>query len=156
MLKTLATVESFARSLDPDFNIMEAMKPYAHRAMLRDLEPKRLVRQMRQVVQDAGDLVMRLPEDVNVILSKFRQGRFQVRVHHEHLENLAKTVDRSSNRMSFALITAALLVASSMLVAQQGTVLGLFRLQTMGIAGYVIAAVIGIWLLISISRSGRL
>jgi ubiquinone biosynthesis protein len=58
--------------------------------------------------------------------------------------------------MSFALITAALLVASSMLVAQQGTVLGLFRLQTMGIAGYVIAAVIGIWLLISISRSGRL
>ncbi|NLZ07681.1 MAG: hypothetical protein GXY19_21120 [Phycisphaerae bacterium] len=156
MLKTLATVESFARSLDPDFNIMEAMKPYARRAMLRDLEPKRLVRQMRQVVQDAGDLVMRLPEDVNVILSKFRQGRFQVRVHHEHLENLAKTVDRSSNRMSFALITAALLVASSMLVAQQGTVLGLFRLQTMGIAGYVIAAVIGIWLLISISRSGRL
>ncbi len=156
MLKTLATVESFARSLDPDFNIMEAMKPYARRATLRDLEPKHLVRQMRQVVQDAGDLVMRMPEDVNVILSKFRQGRFQVRVHHEHLENLTKTVDKSSNRISFALITAALLVASSMLVAQQGTVLGLFRLQTMGIVGYLIAAVIGLWLLISISRSGRL
>lgn len=156
MLKTLATVESFARSLDPDFNIMEAMKPYARRAMLRDLEPKRVVRQMRQAVQDAGDLAMRLPEDVNVILSKFRQGRFQVRVHHEHLENLTKTVHRSSNRISFSLITAALLVASSMLVAQEGTVLGLFRLQTMGIVGYSIAAVIGIWLLISISRSDRL
>lgn len=156
MLKTLATVESFARSLDPDFNIMEAMKPYARRATLRDLEPKRLARQMRQVAQDAGDLVMRLPEDVNVILSKFRQGRFQVRVHHEHLENLTQTVDKSSNRISFSLIAAALLVASSMLVAQQGTVLGLFRLQTMGIVGYLIAAVLGIWLLISISRSGRL
>ncbi len=156
MLKTLATVESFARSLDPEFNIMEAMKPYARRSMMRDLEPKRFVRQMRQVFQDAGDLVMRMPEDVNVILSKFRQGRFQVRVHHEHLENLTKTVDKSSNRISFALITAALLVASSMLVAQEGTVLGLFRLQTMGIVGYMIAAVIGIWLLISISRSRRL
>ncbi len=156
MLKTLATVESFARSLDPDFNIMEAMKPYARRAMLRDLEPKRMVRQMRQVVQDAGDLVMRLPEDVNVILSKFRQGRFQVRIHHEHLEDLTRTVHRSSNRISFSLITAALLVASSMLVAQEGTVLGLFRLQTMGIFGYSIAAVIGLWLLISISRSDRM
>ncbi len=156
MLKTLATIESFARSLNPDFNIMEAMKPYARRANLRDFEPKRLLRHMRRAVADAGDLASRLPDDANAILSKFRQGKFQVRVHHEHLENLSNTVDKSSNRISFSLIIAALLVASSMLVPQEGTVLGLFRLQTMGIAGYVIAAIIGIWLLISISRSGRL
>ena len=55
MLKTLATIESFARSLDPDFNIMEAMKPYARRANLRDLEPKRLLRHMRRAMADAGD-----------------------------------------------------------------------------------------------------
>lgn len=156
MLKTLATIESFARSLDPDFNIMEAMKPYARRASLRDLEPKRLLRHMRRAVADAGDLAARLPDDANVILSKFRQGKFLVRVHHEHLENLSNTVDKSSNRISFSLIIAALLVASSMLVAQEGTVLGLFSLQTMGIVGYIMAAIIGIWLLISISRSGRL
>ncbi len=156
MLKTLATIESFARSLDPDFNIMEAMKPYARQANLRDFEPKRMLRHMRRAISDAGDLATRLPDDANAILSKFRQGKFQVRVHHEHLENLSHTVDRSSNRISFSLIIAALLVASSMLVAQDGTVLGLFTLQTMGIAGYIIAAIIGIWLLISISRSGRL
>jgi ubiquinone biosynthesis protein len=156
MLKSLMTMESFARSLDPDFNIMEALKPYARRAGLRDLEPKRILHQVRQAMEDAGDLAQRLPDDVNAILTKFRQGKFQVRVHHEHLENLTKTVDKSSNRISFSLIIAALLVASSMLVAQDGTVLGLFSLQTMGIAGYIIAAIIGIWLLISISRSGRL
>jgi ubiquinone biosynthesis protein len=77
-------------------------------------------------------------------------------VQHEHLENLTKTVDKSSNRISFALIVAALLVASTMLVPQQGEVLGLFSLQSMGIFGYVIAAIIGGWLLISIIRSGRL
>lgn len=148
--------EPFARSLNPDFNIMEALKPYARRAGLRDLEPKRILHQVRQAMEDAGDLAQRLPDDVNAILTKFRQGKFQVRVHHEHLENLTKTVDKSSNRISFSLIIAALLVASSMLVAQDGSVLGLFSLQTMGIAGYVIAAIIGIWLLISISRSGRL
>jgi len=156
MLKSLMTMEAFARSLDPEFNIMEALKPYARQAGLRDLEPKRVLRQVRQAVEDAGDLASRLPDDVNAILSKFRQGKFQVRVHHEHLENLTKTVDKSSNRISFSLIIAALLVASSMLIPQDGTVLGLFSLQTMGIVGYVMAAVIGIWLLISISRSGRL
>jgi len=156
MLKSMATVESFARSLDSDFSLIESLKPYARRASLRDLEPKQVLRHMRQAVQDAGDLASRLPEDVNVILSKFRQGKFQVRVQHEHLENLTKTVDKSSNRISFALIVAALLVASTMLVPQQGEVLGLFSLQSMGIFGYVIAAIIGGWLLISIIRSGRL
>lgn len=156
MLKSLATIESFARSLDPQFNIMEALKPYARRATLREFEPKVVLDHMRRAFEDAGDLAMRLPEDLNAILSKFRHGTFKVHVHHEHLENLSKTVDRSSNRMSFALIIAALLVASSLLVPQDGTVLGLFSLQTMGIIGYVMAAVIGVWLLISIVRSGRL
>ena len=156
MLKSLMTIEAFARSLDPDFNIMEALKPYARRAALHDLEFKQVLRHVRRAIEDAGDLASRLPDDINVILTKFRQGKFQVRVHHEHLENLTKTVDKGSNRISFALIIAALLVASSMLVPQQGTVLSLFRLQTMGIVGYVIAAIIGVWLIISIIRSGRL
>lgn len=156
MLKSLVTIEAFARSLNPDFVIMEALRPYARRAALHDLEPKRLLRQARRAVEDAGDLASRLPDDINVILTKFRQGKFQVRVHHEHLENLSKTVDKGSNRISFALIIAALLVASSMLVPQQGTVLGLFSLQSMGIVGYIIAAIIGVWLIISMIRSGRL
>lgn len=156
MLKSMATVESFARSLDSDFSLIEALKPYARGATLRDLAPKQVLRHMRRAMQDAGDLASRLPDDVNVILSKFRQGKFQVRVHHEHLDNLSKTVDKSSNRISFALIIAALLVASSLLVPQEGDVLGLFRLQSLGIFGYIIAAVIGAWLLISIIRSGRL
>ncbi|UCD49806.1 MAG: hypothetical protein JSW27_20040 [Phycisphaerales bacterium] len=156
MLKSLVTIEAFARSLDPDFNIMEALRPYARRAALHDLEFTQVARHVRRAIEDAGDLASRLPDDINVILTKFRQGRFQVRVHHEHLENLSKTVDKGSNRISFALIIAALLVASSMLVPQQGTVLGLFALQTMGIAGYIIAAIIGVWLVISIIRSGRL
>ncbi len=156
MLKSMATVESFARSLDSDFSLIEALKPYARRATLRDLQPKQVLRHVRRAVQDAGDLASRLPEDVNVILSKFRHGKFQVRVHHEHLENLTKTLDKSSNRISFSLIIAALLIGSSLLVAQEGTVWGLFRLQSLGILGYVIAAVIGGGLLVSIIRSGKL
>jgi ubiquinone biosynthesis protein len=149
MLKTMVTIETFARSLDPEFNLIEALTPYARRANLRDFEPKRLLHHLRQAIVDAGDLASRLPEDVNVILSKFRQGKFQVRVQHEHLETLTKTLDKSSNRISFALIIAALLIGSSMLVAQQ-------NLQEMGVVGYFIAAIFGLWLLISIIRGGKL
>ena len=149
MLKTMMTIETFARSLDPEFNLIEVLRPYARRASMRDFEPKRLLHHLRQAMQDAGDLAARLPEDVNVILSKFRQGKFQVRVQHEHLETLTKTLDKSSNRISFALIIAALLIGSSMLVAQE-------NLQKMGVVGYIIAAIFGVWLLISIIRGGKL
>ncbi|MCX5647410.1 MAG: AarF/ABC1/UbiB kinase family protein [Phycisphaerae bacterium] len=150
MLKTLATVESFARSLDPDFSIMEALRRFTRQSSLRDLEPKRALRYLRRMAQDAADLIGRLPDDLNIILSKLRQGNIQVHVQHEHLETLIKTLDRSSNRISFSLIIAGLVVASSMLVPQSGW------LQSIGMAGYGIAAVLGIWLIISILRSGKL
>jgi ubiquinone biosynthesis protein len=155
-LKSLLTIESFARSMDPDFNIIEALRPYARRSAFRALEPKHVLRQLRRALEDAGDLAARIPKDLNTILGRIRQGKFELRVHHEHLETLTKTLDKSSNRISFALIIAALLVASSLLVPQEGTVLGLFDLQSMGILGYIIAAVIGAWLLVSIIGSGKL
>ncbi|OHB78515.1 MAG: hypothetical protein A2Z25_02040 [Planctomycetes bacterium RBG_16_55_9] len=153
MLKSMMTIESLAISLDPEFRLIEALKPYAQRSGFRDLEPKQVLRNFRRAVQGAGDLASRLPDDLNALLTKFRQGKLQVHVQHEHLEALTKTLDKSSNRVSFALIIAALLVASSLLVAQEGMVIGLLSFQTMGIFGYIIAAIIGIWLVISIIRS---
>ncbi len=156
MLKSLATIESFALSLDPDFQIIEQLKPYARQFSLRDIDPKQILKNARKTLHGAGNLALRLPEDVNAILTKFRQGKFLLRVNHEHLEGLIETLDKSSNRISFALIIAALLIGSSLLVPQEGKVLGLVTLQTLGVIGYVFAAVIGIWLIISIIRSRHL
>ena len=150
MLKTIATVESFARTLDPDFSIIQALRRFARQSSFRDLEPQRLLRYLRRATQDAGDLMARLPDDLNIILSKLRQGNIRVHIQHEHLESLIKTLDRSSDRISFALIIAGLVVASSLLVPLSGW------LPSLGIVGYLIAALLGIWLLISILRSGRL
>jgi ubiquinone biosynthesis protein len=150
MLKSLITIESFALGLDPEFNTIDSLKPYAKQFITMD--PRQMLRNMRGAMQDASDLATRLPDDVNEILSKFRQGNFQLKVHHEHLENLTKTLDKSSNRISFALIIAALLIGSSLLIPQEGNVLGLMTLQTLGIFGYIAAAIIGLWLLASIIR----
>jgi len=153
MLKSLMTIESFAMGLDPEFNIIDNLKPYARQIALPDISPRKVLHMLRDSMKDARELASRLPDDINVILNKFRRGDFQFKVHHEHLENLTKTLDKSSNRISFALIIAALLIGSSMLVAQEGIVLGLVTLQTLGIIGYIAAAIIGSWLLISIIRS---
>ena len=144
------------RLLDSGFEVIEQLKPYAKRLRLQEMDPRRMLRDLRRAAGEVAEVAARMPGDVNAILGKFRRGQFQLRVHHEHLENLVGMLDRSSNRISFALIIAALLVGSNLLVSQQGQVLGLIRLQTLGILGYLTAAAMGIWLAISILRSRRL
>jgi ubiquinone biosynthesis protein len=152
MLKSLMTIEAFASDMDPEFQIMEHLKPYARKFTYEQIRPKTLFRQFRTAARSTGELASRLPDDAQAILGKFRRGRFKVHIHHEHLEELEDTLDISSNRISFSVIIAALLIASSMLVPQEGTVLGFVRYQTLGIAGYLAAAIMGIWLLVSIIR----
>jgi ubiquinone biosynthesis protein len=156
MLKSLMIADHLARTLNPDFNIIEHVRPFAKRLSLEQFDPRRLLRRSRHALRDAVELAEKLPDDLNVILEKFKQGQFQMHFRHEHLDDLVNTLDHSSNRVSFGLIIAGLLIASSLLVPQAGSVLGLVRLQTLGILGYIAAAVLGLWLLISILRSRRI
>ncbi|MFI4911751.1 MAG: ABC1 kinase family protein [Sedimentisphaeraceae bacterium JB056] len=153
MMKSLTTVESFAANLDKDFRLFEYLKPYAKKFSVEDYLPSNVAKNTRKMVVEMRNLASKLPEDIHSILNKIRKGNVQVKVHHEHLETLSNTLDKSSNRISFAVIIAALLIGSSMLVPQDGTVLGLVSLQTLGVSGYIGAAILGIWLLISIIRS---
>ena len=155
MLKSLMTIESFATALDSEFQIIEHLKPYARKFSLEEVSPHRVFRQMRTAARSAGDLAARLPEDVTAIINKFRRGQFKIHIHHEHLEEMEQTVGSSSDRIAFAVILAALLIGSSLLIAQEGSVLGLMSLQALGIIGYLIALVMGLGLLFSIIRNRR-
>lgn len=155
MLKCLMTIESFATGLDKDFQIIESLKPYARKFSFEDIRPENLFRRFRKVTFNAAELASRFPEDAGAIIQKFRRGKFKIHVHHEHLEELEQTLDNSSNRLAFAVIIAALLVGSSLLVPQSGNILGVVSLQTLGVLGYVTAMIMGLWLLVSIIRSRR-
>jgi len=155
MLKSLMTIETFATDLDTEFQIIDHLRPYARKFTLDQISPENLFRQMRKATRGAGELAARFPEDAAAIISKFRRGSFKMHVYHDHLEELEQTLDNSSNRISFAVIIAALLIASSMLVSQDGQVLGFISLQTMGVIGYLAATIMGGWLLFSIIRHRR-
>ena len=156
MLKSIMTIESLAMRLDPSFRILESLRPYAKRLTLEQISPQRLYRGTRRVMREVMELAARLPEDLNSFLSKIASGRFQMHVQHEHLESLIQTFSRSANRVSFALIIAGLVVGSSILVTQERMILGIMSLQGLGTIGYLTAAFMGLWLLVSILRGRHL
>ncbi|MCE5277875.1 MAG: AarF/UbiB family protein [Planctomycetaceae bacterium] len=153
MLKAVMAIESMATSLDSEFGLEEHLRPYARRVSLEQVSGASLWRRARRAALDAMNLATDLPSDLAAIVRHLKHGRLQVHVQHEHLEQLVRTVHTSSDRISFALIIAGLLVGSSLLVTQrEGTVLGIINLQTLGVLGYLTAAVMGLWLLVLIIR----
>ena len=155
-IKSLTIIDHLARTLSPELNLVEHLRPYASRLATEQFNFGRLLKRGKHAMRDAVTLAENLPDDLHDILEKFRLGHFQMHFHHEHLEDLIHTLDRSSNRISFGLIIAGLLVASSLLAPQKESFFGLIRLQTLGVLGYLAAAFMGLWLLVSILRSRRL
>jgi ubiquinone biosynthesis protein len=155
MLRTFLEVDGLARELYPEFSMIEFARPYVRRWMVRQYAPHRYFKDLRTLVEEIGFLIKSVPADMSVFLRRLARGSLRIPLYHENLERAVVELDRVGNRVSFALITAALLLASSILVlAQVGpTLLGY---PVLGLLGFTAAAIMGIWLLIAIIRSGRL
>ena len=153
--KTLATVEGVARQLDPHLNLLEIAKPYAHRLIRRERSPWNLTSKAFSLAQEYGELVEKLPSQIHLAMTKLLHGRLRVEFSHVGLEHLPKEMDRSSNRISSSLIISAIIVASSLII-NSGKGPLIFGFSALGVVGFSLAGLLGLWLAIDILRSGRL
>ena len=155
MDKALLTLEGILKQLDPQFDYVAAAMPYVEELVRRRHSPLRRLRAARKRLSDITDTTAALPRQVRGIISKVLRGDVGIKLQHEGLQHLIRDLDRSSNRLSFSIITAAIIVASSIIIhSGQGRLL--FGMPLFGLLGYVIAGLFGIWILIGILRSGQL
>lgn len=123
--------------------------------MIQRLDPTRQLKELSKLVEDTFTLLKKLPSDVREILSKMRKGELGIRLEHQGLESLTSELEKSSNRLSFAVVIAALIIGSS-LVFQTGAGPKLLDHPVFGLVGLLLAGILGLWLLIGILRSGKL
>jgi ubiquinone biosynthesis protein len=155
MAKALAISEGVGTMLYPEFNIIEHVKPYARKLMIRRLDPTRQLRELSRMVGETFMLFKKLPSDMREILTKIKKDELGIRFEHRGLERITRELDRSSNRLSFAVVIAALIIGSA-LVFQTAAGPKLFGYPILGLAGFLMASILGLWLLIGILRSGKL
>lgn len=155
MIKALVVMEAIGTKLDPEFDIVSMAKPYARDIMMRKMDVSRAVRKASFLLDDVKSLLNILPENIRKILLKLRRGEFGINLYHQRLDDLIKEIDRSSSRISFSLIIAALIIGSSF-VMQIDKGPKFYGLPIFGFIGYSLAALFGIWLVIGIIRSGKL
>ena len=155
LVRAFVTIEGVARRLDPTFNMLEHARPVVA-GILRDrMAPSAVAARVADTARDVADAVQTLPHDLMEIVGKARDDRLQIQFVHRNLEHFVQEMDRASNRLSFAVVIAALIVGSSF-VLQRSAGPHLFGLPAVGLVGFVAAAVLGLWLAVGILRSGRL
>jgi ubiquinone biosynthesis protein len=150
--KAVVTIESVVMKLNPNFDLLTFSQPYIARLVLQQFEPQRWVKQMYGTVEDFAEMAKDLPLQLHQIFQKLQKGNFKLELEHTSLDRLIGEFDRISNRISFSLIIAGLIIGSSLLL-QDAHLLG--YKWVLGFMGYLTAGIFGIGLVISILRSGR-
>lgn len=154
MLKALVTVEGLGRKLYPEFDMVSEVRPYINRITMKRYDPRRKFRELISILDDFSDLAEELPQGIRDIMRKTSRGELKVQFEHRNLDNIAKKYTQSSNRTSSALIIAALIIGSS-LVMQVPLSPSFFGFPLLGVIGYILASMFGIMLLWDIFRSRR-
>jgi ubiquinone biosynthesis protein len=155
MLKALSLMEGLVRQLNPEHDLIAQAEPFMRQVHLRRASPRRLLRQWTEVGGDALVFLRELPLELRRVLAQIRGGNMKVMFHHEGLEPLENTLERVSNRLAFALVLSALLVASSLIIHSRVPPLW-HGVPVLGLVGYVFAGLMGAWLLLSILRHGKM
>ena len=96
------------------------------------------------------------PRQLHSLLNELRDGEIEVRFRHAGLDELISKVDILANRLVFAFLIAALIIGSSMLGIFAKSGVQLLGVSIFGLIGFVVAAILGLLLLVDIIRSGRL
>jgi ubiquinone biosynthesis protein len=155
LIKAFNALESLGRGLDPEFDIIERARPFVEQVQRERLHPRRLAEDLVGYSSQILRLAKTLPGDVQATLKLVRQGHLKIGFEHKGLEPLLTTLDRTSNRLAFAVVIAALIIGSSLII-HADIPPRWHDVPLIGLVGFIIAGVMGFWLLISILRRGRM
>lgn len=161
--KALVSVLSVAQMLDPELRPDELLRPYMRRLVLGRFSPSAAASFAARTAYHLGNLAKSFPADARAILRDLRRGRMRFAFRHEGLEDIAGEIDRALGRLAFAVVVGSIVIGSSFVIgAGVGPKwpwlerIGLGDVSLLGLAGFVIAGVLGIGLAWGIYRSGRL
>ncbi len=154
LIKAFVTLESMGRGLDPGFHMATEAQPLLRQVVRARYRPKALAQRGWQALSGTVATLARLPQDLQALLRRARHGRVQVNIEIAHLKRVGDQLDRAASRLAVALLVAALIIGSSIVMTVGGGP-RLFGLPALGVLGFVAAVLGGLWLLRSIGHDRR-
>lgn len=154
VIRTLSMIDDVGRSLKPDFNTTEIVKPYALKLLLNTAKPKRLMSKTASTIMDVEHLSKKLPASLLNFFSVVEDGHLNIALDMEEVDRLNAITSRIVNEIVLAIITAALLVGSSLIMGIDSGI-RVLGYPILGFIGFIFSAIIGVVLIVMIIRGGN-
>jgi len=155
LIKAIVTIEGVGKELDPDFNATEEIKPFILEFYRENLSLKAFLSGLSEMPKEIGDFLTSFPQDMKAITEKMKSGNLKIEFEHIGLEKVEESMEKSANRLAISIIIASILVGSALLLLAKTPPL-FYDIPVLGLAGFVTAVVMGIILINSIYKKGRL
>ncbi|MDI1274932.1 AarF/UbiB family protein [Polaromonas sp.] len=154
LIKAFISLEGMGRGLDPGFHMATEATPMLRQVLRARYQPEVLAGRAWKTLRRALTVAEQLPHDVSRLLRNARRGHLSVGIELAHLKRVGDQLDRAANRLAMALVIAALIIGSSIVMTVQGgpTLMGL---PVFGFLGFTGAVLGGLWLVRAIWRSSR-
>ncbi|MFO7988433.1 MAG: ABC1 kinase family protein [Thermodesulfobacteriota bacterium] len=151
VIKALITVEGTARILYPDLDVISEATPHVRRLVSRQYSKGYIWQRLRNNLSAVWGLQQHLPRTLSTILRKIESDDITIGFDHKNLSPMQKALESSFNRLTLGIVLGAMIIGSSMIITT-GVGPLLFGYPALGMTGYLISAVLGLWLIITIIR----
>lgn len=162
LAKTFASLESFAKRLNPNLNIIEEGHHLSKTLLTSYIDPKRLMHNGMLLARDLSTLLKTLPRQLRIFTNLLNSGKVQLQVHDTNYAQVKGQIEDSTFVFASAIIVGALLIGSSILLSAKVEYLlyGYPFTWLIGGLGYGLALIISLlsaltWAIVKIMKRKR-
>ncbi|RJX35324.1 MAG: AarF/ABC1/UbiB kinase family protein [Desulfurivibrio sp.] len=155
LVKATSTIESLGCRFDPDFDIIQHAEPFIRKIQLERFNPRKIIEDVVESGTELAQLLKEIPAGLRDVLSLTRQGRIKIEFEHRGLEPLYDHLEQVANRLSFAIVLAAQIIGSALII-HADLPPRWNGIPVIGLVGFLVAGIMGFWLLVSMLRHGKM
>jgi ubiquinone biosynthesis protein len=154
LFKALITLEGLGTRLVPHFRLIEHVTPYVERLMRERWEPRRAAERLSGLTRETGRALRAFPRMLEALARRLGNEDLAIRLEMRELGSFGRQLEASVNRLTIGLVTAALIIGSSILMALSSPQQS-FTAWFLGAVGVAISLANTIWLIVTIRRSRK-
>ncbi|WP_029451808.1 ABC1 kinase family protein [Clostridium algidicarnis] len=152
VIRTFIILEGVIAQISPEIKVLDIAIPYVKSHNLnKDIDLDEVLLNTHIFLKNSVKVPTKLIEVSDNILS----GRTKIKLELKNLDKPLNELNRMVNRMVFGLVVSAMIVASS-LVLNSNIGPKVYDVSLIGVIGFIVAGISGLWLLISILKSGMM
>lgn len=151
MAKAVLAIEEVGSVLDPKFDLRNQAAPVLKQLYKERTGPRAMARRSKEFLRGAIGGLTELPAAAQRLVRRFEQDDITVNLQHKGLDDLDNSIEHASNRITLGVVSGSLIIGSSMIITTGRGHL-LLGYPTLGILGYLLSAMIGLYVVWDIFR----